>query len=416
MSAHFRRRTEFLNQAVGDHAIGRDKQGVCLSVLRPILPPMSLSLRILALCLSLAGIFAADRLTITIPTIEGAGSAWPKKLDSTFAVIVDDNLAVGIGNKEIKGLGRNGSSWSVRLPDGYFKGLLVGPWQGGVVLPLRRSSSKVDGTAIAMVIAADGISKLIDGGAVDVNDQIMERTAWIEAEGAARRLVVGAQVRRKTATGTIGVVQTVVVAPDGTTSAVQEAPLPRIEHWTDPHAPRRLQPTDHAVLFQPPATGIPAILGGTPAIASGAPPSFPRLSVGPLTVDAPLPAISAASGEILVGWSDADRPRLRQVCLMPDAERKIPIPGMVIQDDDIDRSARSWWSPGAGIMVVWWKAKHPNIWVIATIDPTLDAPIMKPIVLADDPANRVIGVNRGTDGAASLTVWIAKGLRTIPMP
>lgn len=379
---------------------------------------MRLPLRLAALCLPLAVAVAADRIAISVPPLEEVGTAWTGKLDTITTAVASDSFAAGFSHRIVSGLTRDGKSWTVKIPEGYDPARVLVPWQGGVALPLRRMSPKADGNTIALLIAADGSVKPVDGGPVDVNDQCLARTAWIEADRTEQRLVVGSMVRRKSATGTTGLVQTVTIAADGTPGAVQEGPLSSTNQtrWTDADTPRRLRLADHAVLFVPPHAGLPAILGATPAGEDGAPPAYPRLHLATVAADSPLPAISKLNGEILVGWSDAERPNLRQVCLLRDSSTAVPIPGMVIQDDDVGRACTAWWSPSLGAMVVQWTAKPRTAACLSVIDVAAEKPTMRTLALAGRLSGQSVLLTKGSDGTLSLTAVVGKTVRTIAVP
>lgn len=379
----------------------------------------ALPLRLVALCLPLAAAVAADRIAISVPPLEEVGTAWAGKLDTLTTAVATDSFVAGFSHRIVTGLGRDGKTWTAKIPEGYDPARILVPWQGGVALPVRRLSPKADGTTVAMLVAADGTTKLVDGGPVDVNDQCLARTAWVEADGADQRLVIGAMIRRKSQTGVTALVQTVVVAADGTVGAVMEGPLSSVQQnrWTDSDTPRRLRPADHAVLFTPPHSGLPAILGATPAGEEGGPPAFPRLHLLAVAADAPLPAISKLDGEILVGWSDAERSGLRQVALLRDSNTRVatPIPGMVIQDDDVGRGCTAWWSPSLGAMVVLWTAKMRSPACLSVVDIAAEVPTMKTVALTSKLGGQSVLLTKDKE-VLSLTVWTGKTARTIPVP
>lgn len=406
----------------GGVSLTSDTCHVCHRGRCPIVAYMPLAtspLRLLLCCLPVIAV-AADRIAIAVPPIEEAGAAWTGKMDAITVSVVSDALAVGFSHRIVSGLRRDGTTWSAKIPDGYDPARILVPWQGGVALPIRRMAQKAEGNTIALLIAADGSVKPVDGGPVDINDQCLARTAWVEADGADQRLVLGAMVRRKSATGTTALVQTLTISADGANGAVQEGPLSSIDQtrWTDPDTPRRLRQADHAVLFAPPLAGLPAILCATPAGEAGAPPTYPRLVLTAVSTDTPLPAISKTSGEILVGWSDAERPGLRQVSLLRDAIQRvpIPIPGMVIQDEDVGRGCTSWWSPTLGAMVVLWTAKSRVAACLSVVDVVAEVPSMRTVALSGKLRGQAVALSKDKDGTVSLTVVVGKTVRRIQVP
>lgn len=371
------------------------------------------------LCLPLAAAVAADRVVISVPPLEEAGTAWAGKLDTTTTTVASDNFVAGFSHRIVSGLGRDGKLWSVKIPDVYDPSRILVPWQGGVALPVRCLSPKADSTTIAMLITADGTAKPVDGGPFDINDKVLARTAWVEADGADQRLVIGAMVRRTSETGVTALVQTVVVGADGTVGPRQDGPLSSVQQarWTDSDTPRRLSPVDHAVLFARPNAGLPAILGATPVGNAGEPPDFPRLFLSAVAADVPLPAISKPNGEILVGWSDAERSGLRQVGVLRDASQRVatPIPGMVIQDVDVGRGCTSWWSPTLGAMVVMWTAKARTPACLSVVDVAAEVPTMRTVALTSKLGGQSVLLTKDPVGAMLLTVWTGKTVRTIPV-